>query len=120
MELENADILMHETINIALRILHPIAPHVTHHLWKELNFGNDILTAGWPKVNAKALICDDVEMIVQINGKRRTSIKVSTNETDEMIKQIATSQENIKPYLTNKEIIRTIIVPKRLINLVVK
>jgi leucyl-tRNA synthetase len=120
MELNHAGSLLQEGISIALRILHPITPHITHHLWKELGFGDNILKGGWPKVNNKALVTESVEMVVQINGKRRANISVLVNDSDETIKEAALSQERIKTHLVNKTIIKSIVVPKRLINLVVK
>ena len=117
--LEHADSLMLELISIILRVLSPITPHICHHLWKSLEFEGDILNAGWPKVNPKALIQDEIEVIVQVNGKRRTSITIKADESNERIEEIVKNNKKLQPHIAGKTIKRFIIVPKRLINIVV-
>ena len=65
-----------EGLSILLRLLSPIAPHITHHLWRELEFGEDIMKAPWPEPDPAALEQDEVELVVQVNGKLRGSIVV--------------------------------------------
>ncbi len=69
--------VVHEGLGIVLRLLAPIAPHVTHHLWRELGFGEDILGAGWPVVDDEALRQDSIEYVVQVNGKVRGKVTVA-------------------------------------------
>jgi leucyl-tRNA synthetase len=63
-----------EGLSILLRLLSPIAPHITHHLWRELKFGEDIMRAPWPEPDPAALEQDEIELVVQVNGKLRGSI----------------------------------------------
>ena len=65
-----------EGLSILLRLLSPIAPHITHHLWRELEFGEDIMRAPWPEPDPAALEQDEIELVVQVNGKLRGSIRV--------------------------------------------
>src|SRR5689334_3749371 len=58
-----------EGLSIVLRLLSPIAPHITHHLWRELKFGEDIMNAPWPEADPRALEQDEIELVVQVNGK---------------------------------------------------
>src|SRR6185503_15734134 len=62
-----------EGLSILLRLLSPIAPHITHHLWRELGFGQDVMKAPWPEPDPAALEQDEVELVVQVNGKLRGS-----------------------------------------------
>ena len=110
---------LHETISILLRILSPIAPHICHHLWLACGFEGDILNSAWPKVDLKALVTSEVDLIVQINGKRRTTITVKPDEVDAEIEKIALNNDIVKQFTENKPIKKCIIVPKRLINLVI-
>jgi leucyl-tRNA synthetase len=74
-----APAVLAEGVSIVLRLLAPIAPHVTHHLWRELGFGDDILGAGWPAVDEAALKQDNIEYVVQVNGKVRAKVQVPAN-----------------------------------------
>ena len=67
---------MHEGLSILLRLLSPITPHVSHHLWLELGYGKDILAAPWPEHDPAALIEDEVDLVVQVNGKKRGDVRV--------------------------------------------
>lgn len=111
--------LIHEGIGILLRLLSPITPHITHHLWQVLGFGKNILEANWPKPDSKALQTTQIEMIVQINGKLRARIQVPTEAPDYTIKNTALHQENVQQLLVDKKIKNIIVVPKKLINIVV-
>ena len=111
--------LIHEGVGILLRLLSPIAPHITHHLWQTLGFGKSILEANWPKPDSKALQTTQIEMIVQINGKLRARIQVPTEAPDYSIKNTALHQENIQQHLVDKKIKKIIVVPKKLVNIVV-
>jgi hypothetical protein len=64
-----------EGLSILLRLLSPITPHVCHYLWRELGFGSDVMVAPWPEPDPAALEQDEVELVVQVNGKLRGSIK---------------------------------------------
>lgn len=116
---EHERTLIYEGLNVLLRLLSPITPHITHKLWQELGFGEDILKAGWPKHNARAIEVSHVEMIVQINGKLRARIQVSPQADKATIENAALNQENIQRHLLNKQLKKVIIVPQKLVNIVV-
>ena len=65
-----------EGLSILLRLLSPITPHVCHALWRELGFGEDIMKAPWPEPEAAALDQDEVEHVVQVNGKTRGNVRI--------------------------------------------
>jgi len=106
-----------EGLSIVLRLLSPIAPHITHHLWRELKFGEDIMRAPWPEADPKALEQDEIELVVQVNGKLRGSIKVAKTADKKAIEQSAVAA--MAKYIADQAVKKIIIVPGRLINIVV-
>jgi leucyl-tRNA synthetase len=109
-----------EGLAIFLRVLYPVAPHITHVLWTELGFAKtqgDILDAPWPQVDAAALEQAEIELMVQVNGKLRGSVKVPKEADKAAIEAAALANENVKKFIegTPKKII---VVPGKLINIV--
>ena len=115
---EEEKLFIYEGLNILLRLLSPMTPHIAHQLWRELGFGNDILAASWPKPNVRAMETHTVQMIVQINGKLRAHIQVSAEATEEKIKETALHQENIQRHIADQKIKKIILVPQKLVNIV--
>jgi leucyl-tRNA synthetase len=109
-----------ECLSIFLRVLYPIAPHVTHVLWQELGYAKtfgDILDAAWPHVDASALEQAEIEMMIQVNGKLRGSIVVSKDADKAAIEAAALANETVQKFIegTPKKII---VVPGKLVNIV--
>ena len=115
-----AEAVFAESVNILLRMLAPIVPHMTHALWRELNFGEHILDAPWPEPDAAALQSDSIELVVQVNGKLRSKINVPADASDDAIKQIALTEENVARNIRGKQVVKVVVVPKRLVNIVLK
>lgn len=112
--------LIHEAVSILLRLLNPITPHITHQLWQDLGYGNDIAQASWPTVDQSALIQDEIEIIVQINSKLRAKILVPAAANNRQIESLVCADAKVKRYIDGKSIIKIIVVPQRLVNIVVK
>ena len=106
-----------EGLSIVLRLLSPIAPHITHHLWRELKFGEDIMNAPWPEADPRALEQDEIELVVQVNGKLRGSIKVARNADKKSIEAAAPAA--VEKHIAGQTVKKIIIVPGRLVNIVV-
>ncbi|MDB5770843.1 MAG: leuS [Burkholderia sp.] len=109
-----------EGLSIFLRVLNPVAPHITHVLWQELGFAGsfgDILDAPWPHVDAAALEQAEIELMVQVNGKLRGSVTVPKDADKAAIEAAALANENVKKFVegTPKKVI---VVPGKLINIV--
>jgi leucyl-tRNA synthetase len=109
-----------EGLSIFLRVLNPVAPHITHALWQELGFAKnygDILDAPWPQVDPAALEQAEIELMVQVNGKLRGSVTVPKDADKAAIEAAALANENVKKFVegTPKKII---VVPGKLINIV--
>lgn len=112
--------LIYSGFSILLRLLAPITPHITHHLWRELAYGDDILQANWPKIDADALKAKEVELVIQINGKLRSKLKIDAKADRQMIEQAALQDEKVKAMLAGKPHQKIIVVPNKLVNIVVK
>ena len=105
-------------LSILLRLLAPITPHITHHLWSALGFEKIIIDAPWPKVDKSALKVETVNYIVQVNGKLKGQFQTSIETTDEDLIKLAKqhiSQEQHKAF--HKAIV---VNHRHLINLVIK
>ena len=116
-----ADAVLKECASILIRTLYPIAPHITTQLWQDLHFEAElgsILDAPWPEVDEKALIADEMTLVVQVNGKLRGSVTVAAQATKEEIEQAALANENVKKFTDGKTIRKIIVVPKKLVNIV--
>jgi leucyl-tRNA synthetase len=111
-------VLLREGIGIVLRLLAPIAPHVTHHLWRELGFGEDILGATWPEVDADALIQSTIDYVVQVNGKVRASVRVPADADRAAIEAAALASENALRFIGEVKVRKVIVVPNKLVNIV--
>jgi len=111
--------VVHEGLGILLRLLAPVAPHLSHQLWRDLGYGEEILDAGWPTVDEAALVKDEIELVVQVNGKLRGQIRVSVESDRETIEQAARADANVQRFTVGKVVRKVIIVPGRLVNLVV-
>ena len=104
-----------------IKLLNPIVPHITEEIWSEVFNNNDTIAfEPWPKYDETKLVLDTYEMVVQVNGKVRGKIEVSTTCTEEEMKSLAKDIENVKLNIEGKTIVKEIVVPKKLVNIVVK
>ena len=116
-----AQVALIEGFGILLRCLYPATPHIAHSLWSELGYAGhlgDLLDAPWPQVDPDALVQDEIELMLQVNGKLRGSIVVSDNADKATIEQAATAHEMFKKFSDGAAPKKVIVVPGRLVNLV--
>ena len=111
--------VMGEGLAIVLRLLAPIAPHVTHHLWRELGYGEDILGAPWPEVDEEALRRDSLEYVIQVNGKVRGKVLIPAGADPQAVERAALAIDNVRRFIGAGQVRKVILVPEKLINLVV-
>jgi leucyl-tRNA synthetase len=109
-----------ESINILLKTLSPIAPHLCHHLWQELGNTEAIINEPWPSIDKSALNQEEVQIIVQVNGKLRTKLMLTANADKAQVETQALADEKVAKFTDGKTIIKVIVVPNKLINIVVK
>lgn len=110
-----------ESVGILLRVLYPAVPHITWTIWQDLGFANvmgDLLDAPWPHVDANALQTDEIEYVLQINGKLRGSLNVSSSASKEEIATLAQAHEACVKFLQGQAPKRVIVVPGKLVNIV--
>lgn len=112
--------LMESVIEDLLILLSPFAPHFCEEMWEMMGYTYSIFNQKWPSYDPKALIKDNIEMAVQINGQVKYKIEVSQDADKKEIEQTALNDTKAATFLEGKEIIKIIVVPKRLINIVVK
>lgn len=121
-ETADGQIAMIEGFGILLRVLYPATPHITHVLWKELGYANkqgDILDAAWPQVDPKALVQDELELVLQVNGKLRGSIRVPASADKAQIEAVALANEDAQKFINGATPKKVVVVPGRLVNIVV-
>ncbi|GAB6100230.1 leucine--tRNA ligase [Halanaerocella petrolearia] len=120
--LSEADDLNYELLktvieNIVL-LLAPFAPHMTEELWTELGYEESIHNQDWPEFDEAATKKDEIEIVVQVNGKVRDKVKVAADIAEEELKTVIKEQDNVQRHIEGKEIIKEIVVPKKLVNIV--
>jgi len=103
-----------------LKMLTPFAPHISSELWMQLGNEEFIEKSGWPKWNEEFLKSDEIQFIVQVNGKLRGKIKVAVGAEKDEILALAKNEDNVSKFLQDKEIVKEIFVPNKLINFVIK
>jgi leucyl-tRNA synthetase len=108
-----------EGFSLLLRLLAPITPHITEHLWRTLGFGGAIHLSPWPSVDESALAQSNIEYIVQINGKKRGTLTLPQEASRSEIEDFVQQSPEFKTWWSEETLQKIIIVPKRLINLVV-
>ncbi|MAV27584.1 MAG: leucine--tRNA ligase [Gammaproteobacteria bacterium] len=110
--------VMREALSAAIVIMSPITPHICHVLWQELH-GKAMEDASWPVVDESAMIANEVELIVQVNGKLRAKLTIAMDASEEEAEAAARDIENVLRFLADKTVRKVIHVPNRLINFVV-
>ena len=103
-----------------VKLLNPIAPHITEELWQRLGNNDTITYATWPSFDESKMVDETFEMVVQVNGKVRGKIVVSTETSKEEMEKLALDISNVKNYIDGKEIVKIVTIPKKLVSIVVK
>jgi leucyl-tRNA synthetase len=109
-----------ESIEIMLKALSPIIPHLCHHLWAALGNKEAMIDTLWPKVDDSALIQEEVQLIVQVNGKLRATLLAPLDAKSQSIEEMVLAEEKVARFTNGKTILKFVIVPNRLVNVVVK
>jgi leucyl-tRNA synthetase len=109
-----------ESIEIMLKALSPVIPHLCHHLWAALGNKEAMIDALWPKVDESALVQEDVQLVVQVNGKLRAKIVAPLDAERQSIQEMVLAEEGVTRFTEGKTILKFIIVRNKLVNVVVK
>lgn len=109
-----------EAVENLLLLLAPFAPHMTEELWEKLGKKESIHMMPWPKYDIEAMVEEEIEIVVQVNGKVKGKVSLPAEATDEEMKQAALSNEKVLPHIEGKNVVKVITVPRKLVNIVVK
>lgn len=112
--------LMRDTASDLIGLLAPLAPHFAEELNENIGNKKSIFNMPYPKYDKSALVKDSYELAVQINSKVRSKIEVPSDSADKAIVEIAMNNDAVKPFIDGKTVVKTIVIPKRLVNIVVK
>jgi leucyl-tRNA synthetase len=110
---------LHESVAILLRVIYPITPHLSDVLWSTFGFGASILDAAWPAVDEGALTQDEIELVLQVNGKLRGSMRVPKDASRADLEALALANESVRRFTDGQTPRKVIVVPGRLVNVVV-
>ena len=103
-----------------VKMIAPIMPHMAEELWSQFGESDTITYQSWPTYDPKALVEDEVEMIVQVNGKVRAKIKMAKDTDRDEAQQLALANEHVKKFTDGKDIKKVIVVPNKIVNIVAK
>ncbi len=108
-----------EVFDNMVLMLAPIIPHVCHRLWQELGHDSIIIDHAWPQLDEAALVQDSIEMVIQVNGKLRGKMQVSTGADKSSCEAAALDNEQVKRFIDEQAVRKVIVVPGKLVNIVV-
>lgn len=116
---DNAKAVRQEVLEAIVLMLSPMVPHICHQLWIELGHSETLANVAWPAFDESALVQDELELVVQVNGKLRGKIVISATASTEEIQAIALNDAHIVAFLEGKPVKKIIVVPKKLVSIVV-
>ena len=114
------DGIIKEGIETIITILAPFTPHMGEELWEMIGKEGSIFDISWPEYDEKALVKDEVEIVVQVNGKVRAKLSIDANMSKEDMEKTALENEKVKASIDGKNVVKVVAVPKKLVNIVVK
>lgn len=120
-DISNVKSINKEELRIFSILLNPFAPHVTEEVYEACKLGNGILAeAEWPEYDESKCVDESVEIVVQVNGKIKTKLNIPVDADKDTVLELAKNDENVRKAIDGMNIIKEIVVPKKLVNLVVK
>jgi leucine--tRNA ligase len=114
------DAVIKEAIEAVVVILAPFAPHLGEELWLMIGKEASVFDIAWPEYDKSAIQLDEVEIIVQVNGKVRNKINAPVGIDQEAMKDLALNDEKVKEFIEDKDVVKVIAIPSKLVNIVVK
>ncbi len=115
---ESGKAVVFEACSALVRLLSPFVPHITHELWQGMGYTTALINEAWPETDEDALIRDELELVVQVNGKRRSSITVAADASQEDCEAAARADGGVQKHIEGLTIRKVIVVPGRLVNIV--
>lgn len=119
-EVENPDpATVRETVELLLLMLAPFAPHIAEELWSATGHQDSVHSQPWPQYDPKAIVSDEITVVVQVNGKVRERLSVPAEISDDELKEKALAAEKVQSFIGGKDVRKVIVIPKKLVNIVV-
>ena len=116
----DTNVVSRKDYRILLQLLNPFSPHITEELNEKYNLGEELAYCTWPVYDKDKIVDDEIEVVVQINGKVRGKVTVSSDISEDEIKEKIREIDNVKRYLEGATIIKEIYIPKKLVSIVIK
>jgi leucyl-tRNA synthetase len=117
---EHNKAVLHEILTALVRILAPLIPHICEEMWRRLGHSETIFHESWPECDEEIAKAEDVEIVLQVNGKVRSHVTVAADTPQSALEKLALEDERISGLTQGKEIRKVIVVPGRLVNIVIK
>jgi leucyl-tRNA synthetase len=115
----NGRVIRQEVFDCMVLMLAPIVPHLCHRLWQNLGHQSLIIDHSWPRLDEAALQQDNIEMVIQVNGKLRGKMKVSVDADREFCEASALENEQVRRFIGDQAVKKVIVVPAKLVNIVI-
>ena len=109
-----------EAFEKLVALLHPMAPHICEELWFRLGHSESLLREEWPTYDKDAIKADEIVVVVQVNGKVRSRVIVSSDTAEEDVKKAALEDSKVQSHINDKKVKKVIVVPRKLVNIVAK
>ena len=109
-----------ECAAVLVKLLSPFAPFITHELWERLGEDGMVCEQGWPVFDSSFIINDQVEFVLQVNGKIRDRVVLPGDTSGAALEELAFGRDRIRAHLTDKQVVKVIFVEKKLLNIVVR
>jgi leucyl-tRNA synthetase len=115
----NAEVIPNSAMRTFLILLNPFAPHLSSELWENVKSPGEITEQPWPSYEEKFLVEDEVEIVIQVNGKLRDRMMMSISATEQELKIAALANPKIAEIVAGKPVLKVVVVPKKLVNIVI-
>jgi leucyl-tRNA synthetase len=112
--------LLREAVEATVLLLGPVSPHITEELWAALGHRESLFTRSWPVADPLALARDEVEIVVQVDGRVRGRLTAAVGAQEEEIRAMALSDGKVLPWLDGRQVAKVVVVPGRLVNIVTR
>jgi leucyl-tRNA synthetase len=109
-----------ETFDALVKLLHPMAPHVSEELWEIRGYTESLLETSWPEYDEKKIRKQRIELVVQVDGKLRDRVDVDVDAVERDVRETVLASPKVREHLAGKEVAKFVLVPGRLINLVTR
>jgi leucyl-tRNA synthetase len=112
--------LLREAVETVLLLLGPVSPHITEELWAALGHRESLFRQAWPTADPAALARDEVEIVVQVDGRVRGHLTTAVGAPEAEIRELALHDGRVRPWLAGRQVAKVVVVPGRLVNIVTR